>query len=339
MASSTGPAAHALAFKLQEEGPTYDFFSAVRRIECVNPDVPKVGTSQKPSEDPVRFCEEAYLAFPTCTIAKVTQDSLTNVPRMYVNFIGLLGPNGPLPLHITEYARERIFHHNDYTLTRFLDIFHHRITSLFYRAWAINQQVVSYEHLQYDRFAEYVASFFGDGMESFKNRDSVPDLSKLHYSGRLGGAARNAEGLEAILQDFFQIRTRVETFVGEWIELPPDSLCRLGEAPMTGTLGSTAIVGSRIWECQYKFRVILGPMGYDDYQRMLPGGDSLRRLRDWVKNYIGDELVWDLQLILKKEEVPAATLGKSGRLGWSTWTKAKPLPRDADNLILNPAQN
>jgi predicted component of type VI protein secretion system len=49
--------------------------------------------------------------------------------------------------------------------------------------------------------------------------------------------------------------------------------------------------------------------------------------------------VWDLQLILKKEEVPAATLGKSGRLGWSTWTKAKPLPRDADNLILNPAQN
>ncbi len=46
-----------------------------------------------------------------------------------------------------------------------------------------------------------------------------------------------------------------------------------------------------------------------------------------------------LQLILKKEEVPAAQLGKSGRLGWSTWTKAQPLTRDADNLILNPLQN
>jgi type VI secretion system protein ImpH len=72
---------------------------------------------------------------------------------------------------------------------------------------------------------------------------------------------------------------------------------------------------------------------------MLPGGDSLVRLKDWVRNYIGEELVWDVQLILRKEEVPAASLGKSGRLGWSTWTKSKPLPRDADNLILNPSQN
>jgi type VI secretion system protein ImpH len=139
-----------------------------------------------------------------------------------------------------------------------------------------------------------------------------------------------------VLEDFFRIQTRVETFVGEWIELPVDSRCRLGEGPMTGTLGSTAIVGSRIWECQYKFRVIMGPMGYRDYQRMLPGGDSLKRLKDWVKNYVGEELAWDVKLILKKEEVPAAQLGKSGRLGWSTWTKAVPLARDADNLILNP---
>jgi type VI secretion system protein ImpH len=339
MAGTAGPAAHALAIKLQEEGPTYDFFAAVRRIECANPEAPKIGTSLKPSDDPVRFCTEPYLAFPLSTIAKVASDPLTNVSRVYVNFIGLLGPNGPLPLHLTEYARERILHFNDPTLARFLDVFHHRITSFFYRAWAVNQQNVSYEHLQYDRIAEYVASLLGDGMEGAHLRDSVPDSSKLHYSGRLAGMARNSEGLQAILQDFFQISTRVETFVGEWIELPLDSRCRLGETRMTCTLGSTAIVGSRIWECQYKFRVILGPMGYRDYQRMLPGGDSLKRLKDWIKNYIGEELAWDVQLILRKEEVPAASLGKSGLLGWSTWTKSQPLPRDADNLILNPPQN
>ena len=219
------------------------------------------------------------------------------------------------------------------------DVFHHRVISLFYRAWAVNQQAVSYEQAGADRIAEYVASFFGDGMESMHERDSVPFTSKLHYSGRLAGSARNAEGLEAVLQDYFQIRTHVETFVGEWIDLPGDSICRLGESRRTGTVGRTAIVGSRIWECQYKFRIIMGPMGYEDYQRMLPGGPSLRRLIDWVKNYAGLELAWDVQLILKKEEVPAAQLGKSGRLGWSTWTKAKPLMRDADNLILNPREN
>jgi type VI secretion system protein ImpH len=338
MAGATGSAAHALSIKLQETGPTYDFFSAVRLLECANPDMPKIGTSRKPADDPVRFCQEPYLAFPPSAISKVTPDALTNVPRMYVNFLGLFGPNSPLPLYVTEYARERMLHFADQTLARFLDTFHHRITSLFYRAWAVNQQHVSYEQTGYDRVADYVASLFGDGMESFHGRDSVPDSAKLHYAGRLAGT-RNAEGLEAVLEDFFQIKTRVETFVGEWIELPADSRCRLGEARMTGTLGSTAIVGARIWECQYKFRVIMGPMGYADYQRMLPGGDSLVRLRDFVRNYLGDEMAWDLQLILRKEEVPAAALGRSGRLGWSTWTKSRPLPRDADNLILNPLQN
>jgi type VI secretion system protein ImpH len=338
MASTAGPAAHALALQLQEEGPRFDFYAAVRRIECANPEAPKIGTSLKPGDDPVRFCQEPTLAFPPSAVARVTPDHLTNVARVYVNFIGLMGPNGPLPLHLTEYARERILHFNDHTLARFLDIFHHRVVSLFYRAWAINQQEISFEHEGYDRIADYIASLFGDGQESCKRRDSVPDLAKLHYSGRLTNTPRNAEGLEAVVQDFFQIKTRVETFVGEWIELPVDSRCRLGESKMTGTLGSTTIVGSRIWECQYKFRIIMGPMGYTDYQRMLPGGDSLRRLIDWVQNYIGDELSWDVQLILRKEEAPAAQLGRSGRLGWSTWIKAKPLPHDADNLVLNPRQ-
>src|SRR4051812_33830020 len=121
MAGKTGPSAHALSIKLQEEGPTYDFFAATRLIECANPDAPKVGTSLKPGEDPVRFCEEPFMAFPTSTIAKVRPDALTNVPRVYVNFMGLFGPNGPLPLIYTEYARERILHHNDRTLARFAD--------------------------------------------------------------------------------------------------------------------------------------------------------------------------------------------------------------------------
>ena len=144
MASETGSAAHALSFKLQEEGQTFDFFAAVRRIECVNRNAPKIGASQKPADDPVRFCQEAMMAFPTSTISKVTPDALTNVPRMYVNFMGLFGPNGPMPLFLTEFARERIIHVNDYTLSRFLDVFHHRMVSLFYRAWAVNQQADSF---------------------------------------------------------------------------------------------------------------------------------------------------------------------------------------------------
>ena len=113
MASEAGPAAHALALQFQAEGPRFDFFNAVRRVECANPGAPKIGTSVKPADDPVRFCQEPHMAFPTSTLARVTPDANTGVPRVAVNFMGLLGPNGPLPLHLTEYAHERILHFND----------------------------------------------------------------------------------------------------------------------------------------------------------------------------------------------------------------------------------
>jgi type VI secretion system protein ImpH len=259
---------------------------------------------------------------------------------MYVNFLGLLGPNGPLPLHISEYVHQRQHVDHDPTLARFLDALIHRHIALFYRAWAVNQQTVSFDRADVgddqDKFAGYIGAMFGVAMESYRQRDAVSDHAKLHYAGHLAGATRNAEAVRSIVSDFFGLITEVVQFVGEWVDLPFDSRCRLGETRQTGLLGSTAILGSRIWQCQYKFRLRLGPMTFVEYERMLPGGKSLARLIGWVKLYVGDELGWDAQLILKKEEVPVCQLGRLGRLGWSTWLKSQPTPRDADDLILNP---
>lgn len=82
-------------------------------------------------------------------------------------------------------------------------------------------------------------------------------------------------------------------------------------------------------------------MNLSDYRRMLPGGDSLKRLVTWVRNYIGDELVWDANLILKKDEVPPLRMDSSlegtgiACLGWTTWLTAGGLDRDADELKLD----
>ena len=79
----------------------------------------------------------------------------------------------------------------------------------------------------------------------------------------------------------------------------------------------------------------MGPMGLADFQRFLPGSDSLRRLVDWVRNYIGDELLWDVNLVLRKEEVPPLALGEGSRLGWTTWLNSQPPEHDADELKLD----
>ena len=253
---------------------------------------------------------------------------------MYVNFFGLLGTNGPMPLPITEYIYDRLHNHGDRTLACFLDVFHHRLISLFYRAWASNQKSISHDRPEEDRFAIYIGSLFGIGEESLCNRDQVPDIAKLHYSGHLACQTKNAEGLKGILQDYFQISVKIEQFVGQWIDLPFEHYCRLGESLENSKLGYTLVVGSRFWECQQKFRIKFGPMSFSEYQHMLPGGIGVRHLYAWVKNYVGDELTWELQLILKASEIPTICLGQIGQLGWSTWLGSKIHEKDADNLVL-----
>jgi type VI secretion system protein ImpH len=255
--------------------------------------------------------------------------------RLMVRLLGLLGPNGPLPLHLTEYAQERKRDYSDRTFVRFLDVFHHRMLSLFYRAWANNEPTVSFDRPETDRFADYVGSLVGLGTSTLRKRDDISDHTKFYYSGRFSGQTKCAEGLQAVLADYFDLSAGIEEFVGEWMRLPQQHICRLGADKSNGTLGQSVIVGSKVWGSQHKFRIILGPLSVEDYVRLLPTGDRIRRLVTLVRNYVGDELAWDVRLILKREEVPAVRLDGNSRLGWTTWLGERVSEEDADDLVLN----
>jgi len=334
MADENRIEADSLSRKLRDSPYEFDFFQAVRRLECNYQGRPLIGCSKRPQEDPVRFCQNVSLAFPPSSLAAYYPAADGRPARLLVNFFGLLGNNGPMPLDITEYVHNRLHNFGDRTLASFLDIFNHRLISLFYRAWACNRQNVSFDRQGEDRFAVFFGSLFGIGEETLRNRDIVPDVAKLHYSGRLVCQTRNAEGLQAILQDYFGLAVNINQFVGHWRILPREYRCRLGQSPDSGTMGSTLIIGSRFWICQERFRIRLGPMSFSNYQRMLPEGDSASRLIAWVKNYVGDEFSWEVQLILRNEEVPSICLGRLGQLGWTTWLRSKPFEKDADDLVL-----
>jgi type VI secretion system protein ImpH len=300
----------------------------------------------RPSQDAVRFSQEPSLAFAPSTVWDFKPSSENAPARLFVNFLGLLGPNGPLPAHLTDYARDRERNHNDPSMARFLDLFNHRMLSLFYRAWASSSQTVSFERgtranpldaAAADRFGAYFASLFGMGMPSLRDRDAVRDAAKLHFTGRLANQTRNAEGLRSIVQSFFGIDADIEEFVGRWIDIPEPYRCRLGESRDTCVLGRSAIVGSKSWDCQQKFRIRLGPMGLKEYQRMLPGGDSIKRLVAWVRTYTCDEFDWDVRLVLRAVEIPQVRLGGMGQLGWTTWLNSRPPAKDGEDLVLHPA--
>lgn len=323
-------------FKALHDKPyAFHFFQALRRLECLHRDRPRLGKSLRLVDDPVRLAQEPSMAFAPSTLAAFDLGDGERPARLYEYFLGLFGPNGPLPLHLTEYVRDRTRNVGDHTFARFADLFHHRMLCLFYRAWADAQPTLSFDRPETDRFHVYIGATFGLGLPTLWQRDAAPDLAKLHYAGHLAGQTHHAEGLQAILADFFKLPVFIETFVGHWLPLSKESCCRLGETPTTGLLGVTAVIGERVWDCQYRFRIVMGPMGLDEFQRFLPGSDSLRRLVAWVRNYNGDELLWDVNLILRKEDVPPLVLGEGSRLGWTTWLTSQPLAHDADDLNLD----
>lgn len=330
------PGLVALQQALQEAPYDFDFFQAVRRLECAFHDKPRLGQSLKASDDPIRLAQLPSLCFAPSALAKYEAGGEQAPPRLLVNFLGLLGPNGPLPLHLTEYAFDRMHNAGDTTFSRFLDLFHHRMLSLFYRAWANGRPTVEYDRPAADRFAFYVGALAGLKTTPQAGDDRELRFAQLNYAGRMAGPTRHAEGLGAILKGFFRLPISIAQFVGYWMPLPEDCRCRLGGSRQPVVLGSSATLGAEVWDCQTKFRVVLGPVGFVDYLRFLPGKKGLHRITRLVREYIGDELCWELNLSLKKEEVPALGLGQRRQLGWTTWLMSQPAVRDAADLTLQP---
>lgn len=322
--------------RLAEAPHRFGFFQTLRRLECLHPDRPRIGESRRLAEEYLRLGQDPSLAFAPATLSSYEVGKEGRLSRLGVAFLGLFGPNGPMPLHLTEYAHDRVHQHGDATMARFADIFHHRMLGLFYRAWAQAQPCVSFDRPAGDRFGDYVGSVMGIGTSDLRDRDAAPDRAKLFYAGRFSLHARNADGLRDLLEDYFEVPVALVEFEGSWVEIPEPERLRLGESPLTGALGVSTIVGSRVWDRQLKFRVVCGPMGLEDYERLLPDSRSLARMEALVRLYTTDAFLWDLQLVLKREEVPRIELGRSGRLGWTTWLLGGEADRDSDDLVLDP---
>ncbi len=310
------------------------FHALLREFEALNPGRPRLGRSLRPSQDAIRLGQEPGVTHAPASIADFEPGRDGRPDRLIVHLFGLFGPDGPLPLHITEQARDRQRNHGDATLRRFIDIFHHRLISLFHRAWTDVRPTASFDRPDQDRFGDWVASLIGLGTPGLRDRDAMPDLTKLHFAGLLGGQTRHAEGLGAILSAFFDMPVDVESFVGGWLRLPPEDRTRLADGPRTATLGVTAVLGAAVWSRQHKFRLVFGPLTLQEYERLLPGGLSFHRLVPIVRNWAGDALAWDVNMVLKRDEVPAIRLGQQGRLGWTTWLMPRPAAHDAADLFL-----
>jgi type VI secretion system protein ImpH len=324
--------------RLFEYSFEYNFFQAVRLLHLILAGRPGVGRIAKPGEEPVRFKARESLEFPASSIHGISFE--TDPPAMTVAFMGLTGVQGVLPHHYTQHILARA-QAKDFAMAEFLDLFHHRIISLFYRAWEKHHFPVRFQlaaaQQQTDEFTQYLFDWIGMGTANLRGRTSVPDEALLRYAGLLGQEPPCASALQSMLRDYFGVEVRIEEFMGAWYPLSEDDQCDMSGAGLSNQLGLGAIAGDAVWDPQARFRVRVGPLTLQRYLAFLPDGRAVDELNDLVRFFAGPILQFDMQLVLQAEEVPWCQLGDESpggpRLGWCGWLKTEEFSRDADDAV------
>jgi len=322
---------------LHEDACSFEFFQAVMLLKRLRAGRQAVGRFSNPAAEAVHFSVNNQLAFPASQIQQI--DYNEGAPAsMKVNFMGLTGPMGVLPYCYNELILEQL-RAKDRTLPDFLDIFNHRIISLFYRAWEKYRFPVTYRLGDEDRFTHHLLDLIGLGTPRLQDRQSLPDEAFLHYVALLGEQSRSAAALEAILRDYFEVPVEIEQFKGAWYRLDRATQCCMQEQSTDSEqLGQGAVVGDAIWDQQSSVRIKLGPMRMAQYRDFLPTGTAYEPLRAITRFFSNGEFDFEVQLVLDCEDVPACDVGLEGdespTLGWVTWLKSKPLDRDPGDTIL-----
>lgn len=321
---------------LEENPNSFEFFQAVRVLERLFPTRGPVGLFHHPAEEIARFTVNPDTAFPASEIQALRLDGI-GPPRMVVNFMGLIGPEGVLPYCYSLLVAERI-RERDTAARDFLDIFHHRIISLFYRAWEKYRFAVSYERDQQDRLTQHLKDLVGLGEPGLQHRLGIRDDAVLFYTGLLGPQQRSAAALEQVIEDYFGVPAEVEQFVGGWYPLSANTECTLGdEGDPSEQLGWGAVAGEEVWDPQARVRVRLGPLTRRQYDDFLPFGTAYEPLRTLTRFFSGEQFDFEVQLVLARDEVPPSILGGAdpgSPLGWCTWMRSQPFSRNADDTIL-----
>ncbi len=323
---------------LFEEGHLFDFYQAVRLIEKLRQTKAAVATNVDPSQDAVRFKSKVTLGFPASDIETIKPGRIGGPPEVVVNFMGLAGAFGPLPNPFVELLIERESQ-RDTGFRDFLDLFNNRLISLMYRVRKIHRLGIEMESPERVPFAQYLFALMGLGTKNVQNRLKVKDRAFLFYTGLFAQKPHSMSGLERLLSHYFRVKVKGSPLHGRWHFLERDQTTILGPSGQNCVLGESAVLGRRIWDQQTRFRLLVGPLKLKEFEEFLPVGSRFRPLVELTAFYVGRELEFDINLVVKAREAPQFGLSTSSgpRLGWTSWLKTAEFQSDDNQVVLHPS--
>lgn len=292
-------------------------FPLVRGAEARAPNLPRVGESKRPSQNVVDLSQVPHLSFPSRTIEDVTiKDGRARVGGYW---LGLTGPMGPLPTHLTEYAAYERRYGKTRPFGDWLDLIAGRMLQLFYRAWAESQPVALADRPDGDRFAGYLAALSG-ATDGVRGSAVFPGRARLHYAGLFSGR-RSAGALEDALTHLLRVPVRIEEFRPRWRRIERQDQSQLGRS--FARLGNEATLGHSVRVASDAFRVIIRAEDYRQFQDLLPSGPRFAICAEAITAFAPSHLEWDLTLEIDEAKIPPAKLDGHCQLGWTGWVQPK----------------
>jgi type VI secretion system protein ImpH len=315
--------------QLRADPRAFSLFAALRSLEALNKEHPRIGETPSTASEHIRLSQPPYLEFVASELRGAVEEGGRWHLDQYV--FGLFGPNGALPVHLTELAAQRARHFNDPTLRDFINVLQGRLTALFYRAWAQSEPAVQADRPDEDRFARSLAALLGLDSPAVVEDDITRFYPMLARAGLLAGSTRSAEALETLLQDYFRLQITVQPYVPRWLAIPAEERLRLGIHAHC-TLGAGATLGAYTRQANHSFELVLGPMSLDGLQHFLPGSSGLIELRTLVRFFTNDEWQWRLRILMRPGRVPGIELGRGAHLGWTSWLGTR--EGTADDVVI-----
>ncbi|HYW06456.1 MAG TPA: type VI secretion system baseplate subunit TssG, partial [Longimicrobium sp.] len=240
MASESGTEAAGVVGELFADPQHFDFFQAVRVLEAFRPLAARVGEGREPAAEAVRFRATPSLSFASSDVAGMAPGADGGPPEMTVAFLGLAGAGGPLPHSFSEWVMHQA-RAGDRGPRDFLDLFHHRLVSLLYRARSRNRPSLARAPADETPPGRWIHSLVGLGTPGLRREGAaLPHRALLGYAALFATETRSGMGLECVLASHFGVRARVEPFTGGWIAIEPDDWTRIGITGSNRTLGHDA---------------------------------------------------------------------------------------------------
>jgi type VI secretion system protein ImpH len=318
----------ALFAAIASDPQRWDFFAAGRAVEAADPGRPRIGESLEPGQEAIDLEHQADFNFPRTTIAEFQGEGRR--PALKSQHLGMTGPMGPLPSHLTEIAVYERARRGPKPFNDFLDLLTARPLQQFYRAWANADPCANAERPGDDLFAGYLGAVAGTTDLAFLRPDARPalgdashfdDWRRLPYGGHLA-ALRAPGAIGALLSDLLGRPVTVTEAIGRWRPIPDDQRSRLGRSD--SRLGHGATLGGRFWSVEYDVAFSIRAKSMADLEDLLPGGRAHRLLAEAARAALPHHIDWRARVAISEHLIKPARLGGKGangatRLGWTSW--------------------